>query len=73
MTKTVIDMAREAGSDDLFDAMQVDFIERFAALVRADEREACAHVCDELHWPWHMGDNSGPKECAATIRARTTP
>jgi hypothetical protein len=34
------------------------------------EREACAKVCDELHWTWHMGDNSGPKECAAVIRAR---
>ena len=40
-------------------------------LIRADEREACAKVCDELHWPWHMGDNSGPKECAAAIRARS--
>lgn len=37
---------------------------------RKAEREACAKVCDELHWPWHMGDNSGPKECAAAIRAR---
>ena len=35
------------------------------------EREACAKVCDELHWPWHMGDNSGPKECATAIRARS--
>ena len=34
------------------------------------EREACAKVCDELHWPWHMGDESGPKECATAIRAR---
>ena len=34
------------------------------------EREACAKVCDDLHWTWHMGDNSGPKECAAAIRAR---
>jgi hypothetical protein len=34
------------------------------------EREACAKVCDELHWTWHMGDNSGPKECANAIRAR---
>ena len=39
-------------------------------LVRYGEREACAKVCDELHWEWHMGDNSGPKECAETIRAR---
>jgi hypothetical protein len=42
-----------------------------AQKARADEREACAKVCDELHWPWHMGDNSGPKECAAAIRARS--
>jgi hypothetical protein len=34
------------------------------------EREACAKECDELHWTWHMGDNSGPKDCAAAIRAR---
>ena len=34
------------------------------------EREACAKVCDELYWPWHIGDNSGPKECAKAIRAR---
>jgi hypothetical protein len=32
-------MAREAGNDDLFDAMQVAFLERFEALVRANERE----------------------------------
>lgn len=36
----------------------------------AAEREACAKVCDELHWPWHMGDNSGPRECATAIRVR---
>ena len=41
-----------------------------AAAAKAEEREACAKVCDELHWPWHTGDNSGPKECAAAIRAR---
>jgi hypothetical protein len=85
--KTIVEMTREAGG---FDATP-EFLERFAALVRADERnrtwtqedwteyecsiaaaerEACAKVCDELHWPWHMGDNSGPKECAAAIRAR---
>jgi hypothetical protein len=60
-------------------------IDAMIALARADERgkwmerahimilgerEACAKVCDELHWTWHMGDNSGPKECAAAIRAR---
>jgi hypothetical protein len=34
------------------------------------EREACAKICDEHHWFWYMGDNSGPKECAELIRAR---
>ena len=42
----------------------------FAKLVAAKEREACAKVCDELHWPWHIGDDSGPKQCATAIRAR---
>jgi len=63
-------------------------LKAFEVLVRADERdkwmerahimilgerEACAKVCDELHWTWHMGDNSGPKECATVIRARSCP
>ena len=62
----IIRMAREANAS--FETAESMF--KFAALVRADEREACARVCDELHWPWHMGDNSGPKECASAIRAR---
>ena len=35
------------------------------------EREACAAICDDKHWPWHMGDTSGPMECAEAIRARS--
>jgi hypothetical protein len=48
-------------------------VDALVTVARADEREACAKVCDELHWTWHMGDNSGPKECAAAIRARSCP
>ena len=53
--KTVIEMAREAGfmaitnDDPEVGAWYECFtseIEAFAALVRADEREACAKVCD---------------------------
>lgn len=40
----IISMAREVGFDDF---EQDDMIERFAALVAAAEREACA----ELVWP----------------------
>ena len=48
----------------------VDELERFAALVAAAEREACAKVCEEYQdavdrhrWP-------NGYECAAAIRAR---
>jgi len=44
--KTIQEMAREAG----WDAHHAEFdlrIEAFAALVREDEREACAKVCEE--------------------------
>jgi hypothetical protein len=42
MTDKIIEMAREAGFDDY---EQYEMLKRFAALVRADEREACAKVC----------------------------
>ena len=51
-------------------------LERFAALVRADEREACAKVCDELIAPALYGDADKSMwdvtcmDCAAAIRNR---
>ena len=49
--KTVIEMARAAGFPkwDDHEPVTVDMYARFAELVRADEREACAKVCDD--WP----------------------
>jgi hypothetical protein len=48
------------------------FIERFAALVAAAEREACAKVCEgiaeEFAFEPHTPD---PVYCAAAIRARS--
>ena len=41
-------------------------LERFAELIRADEREACAKLCDEYHY--EIGGSC--KDVAATIRAR---
>ena len=41
-------------------------LERFAALVAANEREACAKVCEERS---HTSDDMGAI-CAAAIRAR---
>lgn len=63
----IISMAREAGIDYGFGAE----LERFAALVAAAEREACAEVCEETTaaWTQHLY-NSGCVDCAAAIRAR---
>ena len=40
-----------------------------------EEREACALICDDHHDIWRFGEGeysaSGPKDCAAAIRART--
>jgi hypothetical protein len=51
MKEDIIAMARRAGAhDDGFEVRFVElrYLERFAALVRADEREACAKVCDHM-------------------------
>lgn len=52
------------------------FLERFAALVAASEREACAKECDKTYHQ-HIGDGFGGVRygiaaCAAAIRARST-
>jgi hypothetical protein len=73
----IIRMAREAGLDpDLWN--YTDAFERFAALVAAAEREACAKVCEGLGvHPALNIFNGGPewykhgKDCAAAIRARS--
>ena len=81
MTQDIIRMAREASryADIEFQrtwesgeggSWQEFRDERFAALVRADEREACAKVCDE-----YAKNSSNPMnfadDCADAIRART--
>ena len=85
----IIRMAREAGMQLAWIAtvpdtnkMKVlcdfDQVQRFAALVAAHEREACAKVCEGLGvHPALNVFNGGPewykhgKDCAAAIRART--
>jgi hypothetical protein len=68
----VNDILRWAKEADLWMTSdeRIAAVERFAALVRADEREACAKVCDARY----MGDNNREdmeaRRCAAAIRAR---
>ena len=52
-----------------FRLLQIETIERFAALVAAAEREACARVCDGYT---QYGDSmtNWSVDCAAAIRAR---
>jgi len=70
----IIKMAREAGATvSSFHGrfvMYPDDIERFAALVAAAEREACARVCDVLSvHPKYASDIT--KLAAQAIRARS--
>jgi acyl-CoA reductase-like NAD-dependent aldehyde dehydrogenase len=56
-------------------------LERFAALVAAHEREACAKLCEEVEsraeelwdkfaYPEDQGMASGARQCTTAIRAR---
>jgi hypothetical protein len=72
MTKEdVIKMAREAGllpSDSTFGyGAEVADLARFAALVAASEREACAKVCESC---WFIDGTDTANGFAAAIRAR---
>ena len=85
----IIRMAREAGlqhreaAEELYsphcDGIYLDDLDRFAALVAAAEREACAEICDRRarrygdgpnveHWA--QGFKEGASVSAAKIRAR---
>ena len=87
--KTIIEMAREAGfvEYELEDYTQSGYdirYERFAALVRADERdratrenayvlaerEECAKVCEVFGVDAFNNDDEIYDRCAAAIRAR---
>jgi hypothetical protein len=65
--RNAIDMAREAGLLTWLKPPEdvIERLKRFEALVRADEREACAKVCDE----WGT-KNMTATSIAEEIRAR---
>ena len=63
---------------DFCDGVYEDDLERFAELVRADEREACAKVCADLVPDISRTANDASVwdvatfDCATAIRARRT-
>ena len=70
----IIRMAREAGISKPWDQepVQWETLERFANLIAAAEREACAKVCDKI------SDEDGfeggyADRCAFAIRERGAP
>jgi hypothetical protein len=77
MKEDIIKMAQEAGwemGDDLSDGFGVR-LERFTALVRADEREACAEAFEAEADTWTAWPQAGAakRKGAAAIRARAEP
>ena len=72
----IIRMAREAGAVERYFGNQLhgiafhkkEWLERFAALVAAHEREACAKVCESMYNSPTFSDEY--IECADAIRAR---
>ena len=63
----IIAMAREADIDAEAEGL-LQALERFAASVAANERAACAKVCEELDK--HFDYTIAVRQCAAAIRAR---
>jgi len=74
--RDTIDMAREAGMTGLEDGGLVDNFLVFEALVRADEREACARVCEKMWHRWldspeeNEPNKPDAEDCYRAIRAR---
>jgi len=77
MTRDILRLAREAGGTlSSFDrwSMHTSDVVRFAALVAAAEREACAKVCEETTAAWTQYlYNEGCMDCAKAIRATGKP
>ena len=64
-----IEMARDAGFGGTASEFQIKAIERFIDIIRADEREACAKVCETQAGHGPAYENWW--EFAAAIRARS--
>jgi hypothetical protein len=80
----ILEMVREAGGSDVgghgwttwVGTQSTEFLERFAKLAAAKEREACAKLCDELPAPDTYSNTDMSMwdvtciDCADAIRAR---
>ena len=67
------ELAKQAGVGDTWNkadwySISPEMLKKFADLIRADEREACAKVCEQQEDYGPLCET--PYECAAAIRAR---
>ena len=69
-TDEVLQAAKEAGFDINHAEAAAILFTRFAALVAAAEREACAKLCYEVD---KESSSQWPARLATMIRARSTP
>ena len=75
--RDTIDMAREAGGRtqqnkncDVEYLMSAEALKALVAFARADEREVCAKVCEDLSLSQNSEWEVGTLDCADAIRAR---
>ena len=72
----IIELAKQSGLNHNTCEFYGEELKAFAELVRADEREACAKVCDELPAPDIYSNTDKSMwdvtciDCATAIRAR---
>jgi hypothetical protein len=72
MAQEVAGVTYPAGIAGVKIGMSEEHLERFAKLVAAAEREACAKVCDVLA-DKHTFEGGYANECAIAIRERGAP
>ena len=70
MNERLKELAEQAGLFWTFSPLYEKCLEHFAELVRQDERELCAKLCEYLH---NCEPEPRPDDCAAAIRARSEP
>jgi hypothetical protein len=69
MNKRLKELAEQAGLDPCVFYDNLLRISDFVELVRQDERELCAKLCEDLH---DCEPELRPDDCATEIRARGT-
>jgi len=79
MNKPIEQMAIQAGMNyysmsDVFytwntDGVSLEMMKRLEEIIRKDEREACAKLCEDLSTKWY-DEGGSARDCVHAIRAR---